>query len=341
VTFGGVQGLSANLLAPPDGKIEDITTLLKTTRDWVVANEAAVKKVNLILGFGYDNATLAERRHPTREELDTISRDIPVLLIHQSSHFAALNSKALEIMGFTAETPDPAGGVIRRKAGSKEPDGVLEETAMQSAAMKLMGQVGADGVKVFFKAGTELWARFGYTTAQDGASTPGSVAVMRQVAAAGELKIDVVAYPTLTLDREIDASRGDVISLSRLPLETTDQFEATLVWMHEDAGLTGRNYDIKLATQRASASITQIKYRVNVNTLAHEASKQLKLNDIAECNIATSKPLAFEASRLAWLELAVEARLMTLSVVSPVPVYLRMFVPPDDAPILMVLFLPR
>jgi bifunctional enzyme CysN/CysC len=99
---------------------------------------------------------------------------------------------------------------------------------------------------------------------------------------------------TLTLDREIDASRGDVISLSRLPLETTDQFEATLVWMHEDAGLTGRNYDIKLATQRASASITHIKYRVNVNTLAHEASKQLKLNDIAECNIATSKPLAFD-----------------------------------------------
>jgi bifunctional enzyme CysN/CysC len=99
---------------------------------------------------------------------------------------------------------------------------------------------------------------------------------------------------TLTLDREIDASRGDVISLSRLPLETTDQFEATLVWMHDDAGLTGRNYDIKLATQRASASITQIKYRVNVNTLSHEASKQLNLNDIAECNIATSKPLAFD-----------------------------------------------
>ncbi len=99
---------------------------------------------------------------------------------------------------------------------------------------------------------------------------------------------------TLTLDREIDASRGDVISLSRLPLETTDQFEATLVWMHDDAGLTGRNYDIKLATQRASASITQIKYRVNVNTLSHEASKQLSLNDIAECNIAISKPLAYE-----------------------------------------------
>jgi len=99
---------------------------------------------------------------------------------------------------------------------------------------------------------------------------------------------------TLRLDREIDASRGDVISLSKQPLETTDQFEATLVWMHDDAGLTGRNYDIKLATQNASAAITQIKYRININTLSHDASKQLQLNDIAECNIATSKPLAFD-----------------------------------------------
>ena len=99
---------------------------------------------------------------------------------------------------------------------------------------------------------------------------------------------------TLRLDREIDASRGDVISLSKQPIETTDQFEATLVWMHKDAGLTGRNYDIKLATQHASASITQIKYRININTLSHEACKQLQLNDIAECNIASSKSLAFD-----------------------------------------------
>jgi bifunctional enzyme CysN/CysC len=99
---------------------------------------------------------------------------------------------------------------------------------------------------------------------------------------------------TLRLDREIDVSRGDVISLSKQPLEITDQFEATLVWMHDAAGLTGRNSDIKLATQHASAALTQIKYRININTLSRDASKQLQLNDIAECNIATSKPLAFD-----------------------------------------------
>ncbi|VVE34750.1 sulfate adenylyltransferase subunit 1 / adenylylsulfate kinase [Pandoraea communis] len=99
---------------------------------------------------------------------------------------------------------------------------------------------------------------------------------------------------TLRLDREIDASRGDVISSSQSPLETTDQFEATLVWMHEDAGLTGRSYDIKLSTQSASASITTIKHRIDINTASRQASKTLALNDISTCNIATSKPLVFD-----------------------------------------------
>ncbi len=100
---------------------------------------------------------------------------------------------------------------------------------------------------------------------------------------------------TICLDREIDASRGDVLSLANAPLEMTDQFEATIVWMHQDEGLIGRNYELKLANQWATASITNIKYRIDVNTLAHVASKSLRLNDISICNIATAKPIVFES----------------------------------------------
>lgn len=99
---------------------------------------------------------------------------------------------------------------------------------------------------------------------------------------------------TLRLDREIDISRGDVLSLSQLPLETTDQFEATVVWMNEEPGLVGRSYDLKLANQWATASITTLKYRIDVNTLAHEACKKLELNDIAVCNLALNRPIAFD-----------------------------------------------
>ncbi|UOD51429.1 sulfate adenylyltransferase subunit CysN [Orrella daihaiensis] len=97
---------------------------------------------------------------------------------------------------------------------------------------------------------------------------------------------------TLTLDREIDVSRGDVLTLSQRPLEMTDQFEATIVWLYDQAGLPGRTYDLKLATQWMPSSVSHIKHRINVSTFAKEASAQLRLNDIAVCNISTSKPIA-------------------------------------------------
>ena len=98
---------------------------------------------------------------------------------------------------------------------------------------------------------------------------------------------------TLVLDREVDASRGDVIALAEQPLEMTDQFEATLVWLQDEPGHMGRAYELKLANQWASASLTSLKYRVDVNTQAHESCKRLALNDIAVANLALSKPLVF------------------------------------------------
>jgi predicted amidohydrolase YtcJ len=203
VMGGGIQALSANLLAPPDGKVKDIADLQQTLREWMAANEATVRKVNLVVGFGYDPSTLTEQRHPTRQELDAVSKDVPVFIVHQSGHLSALNTKALEVAGITADTPDPQGGVIRREADGKQPNGVLEETAHYAAVIKLLGGVGAEGARAFVRAGAELWARFGYTTAQEGRSTPATLALMRQVADAGGLKIDVATYPDVLVDREV------------------------------------------------------------------------------------------------------------------------------------------
>lgn len=107
---------------------------------------------------------------------------------------------------------------------------------------------------------------------------------------------DAVAGHTITLrlDKDIDAAPGGIVSTSQRPLELTDQFEATLVWLHEEAGLIGRNYNIELATQRASASITNIKYKLDVNSLAHQAARQLGNKDIGVCNISVNQPLAFD-----------------------------------------------
>jgi len=201
IVVGGLQALSANLLAPPDGKVQDIASLQQTLRDWVEKNAAAVEKTKVIIGFGYDNAQLKELRHPTKEELDAVSMDIPVLIVHQSGHLATVNSVMLKEMGYDSGTKDPAGGVIQRKPGSTEPNGTLEETALFAAAPVVFGRIGPEGMKTFAREGARLWARFGYTTAEEGRATPQVVELMKQVAADGGFANDVNAYPDVLVDR--------------------------------------------------------------------------------------------------------------------------------------------
>ncbi|QCB54797.1 sulfate adenylyltransferase subunit CysN [Sphingopyxis sp. PAMC25046] len=100
---------------------------------------------------------------------------------------------------------------------------------------------------------------------------------------------------TLTLADEVDCSRGDVVAAADAPPEAADQFEATLVWMADEAMIAGRAYWLKLATQTVSATIQQPKYEINVNTLDHLAAKTLELNGIGVVELSTDKPITFEA----------------------------------------------
>jgi bifunctional enzyme CysN/CysC len=100
---------------------------------------------------------------------------------------------------------------------------------------------------------------------------------------------------TLTLSEEVDVSRGDVLTKSKLPATLADQFEAHIVWMREEPLFPGRSYLLKLSTQTVNATISKIKYQVNINTLEKLAADKLELNAVAKCNIATDKPLVFDA----------------------------------------------
>ena len=100
---------------------------------------------------------------------------------------------------------------------------------------------------------------------------------------------------TLTLSDEVDCSRGDVIAAADAPPEAADRFEATLVWMADEAMIPGRAYWLKLATQSVSATVQAPKYEINVNTLDHLAAKTLELNGIGVVELSTDKPVVFEA----------------------------------------------
>ena len=99
---------------------------------------------------------------------------------------------------------------------------------------------------------------------------------------------------TLTLTDEIDISRGDMISSAREPASVGKQFETTIIWMHEDPLLPGRSYLAQIGTKVVSATITDIKHQVNVNTLEKLAAKKLELNAIGECNISLDQNIAFD-----------------------------------------------
>ncbi|KVS26988.1 sulfate adenylyltransferase subunit CysN [Burkholderia cepacia] len=99
---------------------------------------------------------------------------------------------------------------------------------------------------------------------------------------------------TLTLADEIDISRGDMIARADAPPEVADQFEATLVWMHDAPLLPGRPYLVKLGTQTVGATCATPKYKVDVNTREHLAARTLALNEIGVCNLSFDRPVAFD-----------------------------------------------
>ncbi|WP_208450238.1 sulfate adenylyltransferase subunit CysN [Burkholderia anthina] len=99
---------------------------------------------------------------------------------------------------------------------------------------------------------------------------------------------------TLTLADEIDISRGDLIARADAPPEVADQFEATLVWMHDEPLLPGRPYLVKLGTQTVSATCATPKHKIDVNTREHLAARTLALNEIGVCNLSFDRPVAFD-----------------------------------------------
>lgn len=199
----GLQALSANLLPAPDGPGNDIPALQQVLRDYAQANPDRVKAMNAIIGFGYDDSQLAEQRHPTQADLDAVSTDIPIYIVHQSGHLGVANTAALAVAGISPDSDEMPGGVIRRDSDGKTPNGVLEETPHFVALMAVLQNLDNEGAMTMFRAGTDLIATFGYTTAQEGRATTGQAKLMAAFAAQDPgLAIDVVAYPDVLVDRD-------------------------------------------------------------------------------------------------------------------------------------------
>ena len=163
----GQSIISADLTSPPVGDKLTMADVLAALKKEAERREPG----KYVTGFGYDDTLLAEGRHPTREELDSVSTEHPVVATHVSGHMLVANSMALELAGITADTPDPVGGVIGRNKETGELNGLLEETARLEIMLNTQ-DIGLGEVYSMVKHAVREYAQVGVTTAQSGGTTP-------------------------------------------------------------------------------------------------------------------------------------------------------------------------
>lgn len=165
-------------------------------------NEHTFKEDEWIVGFGYDNNNLEEKSHPTKELLDKVSADIPILITHASGHIGVINSKALEILNINSSTPNPEGGLIGREANSNEPNGYLEETAFIKISKVIKKPTLEEMCDMHEKAQYE-YLKFGITTAQEGLVGENEMGILQYMSSQNRLKLDVIGYVDLKNSKEL------------------------------------------------------------------------------------------------------------------------------------------
>jgi len=196
-----LRGNSPDLSPPPVSDVSSMDQLVAKMKAHVAANPPAAGK--LAYGLGYDDSLLTERRHPTRTDLDRISREVPILVTHVSGHIVAVNSKALELAKITRATPDPVGGLIQKDMQTGEPNGVFEEQAGQIFVPLLAVPSAEARVKSLDKF-MQWYASFGITTAEDAISSPQNIAILLQKRKQADRPlIDIVSYPMWAIFNEV------------------------------------------------------------------------------------------------------------------------------------------
>lgn len=184
-----------NLNSPPVGEIRDIADLLQKLKKYKEENN--IPDGEWIFGWGYDEGQLKEKRHPTKMEIDEVFPHHPVYLVHTSGHMGIANSRALNELEITANTPDPEGGTIIRIPNSQEPIGLVQETGIYPFMEKMLNIL-AKNQKNYFENAQQYYIQNGVTTAQDGMTDSNSIKFFQELADNGKLKIDLIALAGFT-----------------------------------------------------------------------------------------------------------------------------------------------
>jgi len=201
---GVLAEVGVDLNSLPIGKIENIPQLIEALRK----KAKKTKKHRKIVGLGYDDTRLAEKRHPNRHDLDKASTNHPIFIGHISGHYAAVNAKALEILGIDKNTEDPEGGKLHRDPVTGEPTGVLEEKAVELAYEKGVDFSLLEQISIIRHAIRD-YAAAGVTTAQNGLAPKKILKPLSIISKLGLLPLRVVQWPDEECGDEILSGNFD------------------------------------------------------------------------------------------------------------------------------------
>ena len=190
VSAGLMAATQIDLSSPPVGGVKNIAEIKELIR----AKAAETPKGEWILGFGYDDTGLEDKRHPLASDIDEAAPEHPVLLRHVSGHLSSCNSLALTKANYTKDTPDPVGGVIRRDEHGN-PNGVLEEPPAREPVFRhIPAPTEADWMEGI-KAACAAYTAKGVTTAQDGFTATGDWNALKRAHELGLLRNRVQILP--------------------------------------------------------------------------------------------------------------------------------------------------
>jgi predicted amidohydrolase YtcJ len=193
--------MQADLNPAPVGKVASIPDIMQALKDMKQKN--GFDDTTLLLGWGYDQDFLTEKRHPTAAELDAAFPTNPVILIHTSGHMLVANTRAFRLAGISAATKDPSGGAIIRKKGSREPEGLVQEMAMYPF-MPLTKSTLSDEVEFKkIRQAQEYYASCGVTTAAEHLLVAEKMPLLERAAKNGQLFLDIEAAPAFIMAKEL------------------------------------------------------------------------------------------------------------------------------------------
>lgn len=193
--------VQADLSPPPNGTVASIAQVLAKLH--ALKTQMQADDTTWLIGQGYDQDGLAEKRHPTAADLDAEFPTNPVILVHGSGHMLVANSAALKAAGITADTPDPEGGTIIRIPGSRQPEGLIQEKGMFAFIGFLKGARDPKLEDNLIRRAVEYYQSFGITTAAEHLLVGEKLPVLEHAARAGLLTIDVVALPAYTIAKDV------------------------------------------------------------------------------------------------------------------------------------------